>query len=97
LLEGEGIAVVGIAASGEETVRMVSALASDVALVDIRLGKETGFDVARCLSMARTRRRRRPSSSRRPTGGSSDRGESRRWLLATTDLSAERIRSLLGV
>ena len=62
MLEGEGITVVGIAALGEEAVRMVSALAPDVALVDIRLGKETEFAVARCLSMARRPRRRRPGS-----------------------------------
>jgi DNA-binding NarL/FixJ family response regulator len=47
LLEHEGVSVVGVAASGDEAVRLAEALAPDVALVDISLGEESGFDVAR--------------------------------------------------
>ncbi len=49
LLEGEGIAVVGVAATGEEAVRLVERLKPDVVLVDIDLGPESGFELARRL------------------------------------------------
>ena len=49
LLEHEGVSVVGVAASGDEAVRLGKALAPDLALVDISLGEESGFDVARRL------------------------------------------------
>jgi DNA-binding NarL/FixJ family response regulator len=49
LLEHEGISVVGVAASGDEAVRLAQALLPDLALVDISLGEESGFDVARRL------------------------------------------------
>jgi CheY-like chemotaxis protein len=49
LLEQHGISVVGMARSGSAGVRCVEALRPDVALVDIDLGGESGFDVAeRC-------------------------------------------------
>ena len=49
LLEHEGITVVGVAASGNEAARLATALRPDVALVDVSLGAESGFDVARRL------------------------------------------------
>jgi len=49
LLEHEGISVVGVAASGDEAARLAEALGPDLALVDISLGEESGFDVARRL------------------------------------------------
>jgi DNA-binding NarL/FixJ family response regulator len=49
LLEGEGIAVVGVAATGEQAVRLIEELKPDVMLVDIDLGPESGFDLARRL------------------------------------------------
>jgi len=49
LLEQEGVSVVGVATSGAEAVRLAKALGPDVALVDISLGEESGFDVARRL------------------------------------------------
>jgi DNA-binding NarL/FixJ family response regulator len=49
LLEHEGVSVVGVAASGDEAVRLAEAFAPDLALVDISLGEESGFDVARRL------------------------------------------------
>jgi DNA-binding NarL/FixJ family response regulator len=49
LLEEDGISVVGIATSADEAVQLANALAPDVVLVDIRLGNESGFDVARRL------------------------------------------------
>jgi len=49
LLEQEGVSVVGVAASGDEAVRLAEELRPDLALVDISLGEESGFDVARRL------------------------------------------------
>jgi CheY-like chemotaxis protein len=50
LLEGQGLQVVGLAASNAEAVRRVAELRPDVALIDIDLGDESGFDVARRLA-----------------------------------------------
>ena len=50
LLEREGVAVVGVASSCAEAVQLAGALQPDVALVDIDLGEESGFDVARRLA-----------------------------------------------
>ena len=49
LLEHEGVSVVGVAASGDEAVRLTETHRPDLALVDISLGEESGFDVARRL------------------------------------------------
>jgi DNA-binding NarL/FixJ family response regulator len=53
LLEEQGIEVAGGAGSGDEAVQQVARLHPDVALVDIDLGGESGFDVARRLREAR--------------------------------------------
>ena len=52
LLEQEGLQVVGVATSGDEALRAVTELRPDVTLVDIDLGGESGFDVARRLAVA---------------------------------------------
>ena len=49
LLEREGIAVVGMAATGAEAVRQAAALRPDVTLLDITLGDESGFELAERL------------------------------------------------
>ena len=49
LLEDDGVEVVGDAASAAEGVQQVADLRPDVALVDIDLGSDSGFDVARRL------------------------------------------------
>jgi two-component system, NarL family, nitrate/nitrite response regulator NarL len=46
-LERQGVAVVGVAANGTEALRQARELSPDVALVDISLGAESGFDVGR--------------------------------------------------
>jgi CheY-like chemotaxis protein len=50
LLRREGVTVVGVASSTAEALRQARALRPDVILVDIGLGDEDGFDVARLLS-----------------------------------------------
>src|SRR3954454_23275883 len=49
LLEPEGMRVVGVASTGAEAVRLAEDLHPDVTLLDIDLGEESGFDVARQL------------------------------------------------
>jgi CheY-like chemotaxis protein len=50
LLEREGLAVVGLASSTAEALRQARALRPDLILVDIGLGDESGFDLARLLT-----------------------------------------------
>jgi DNA-binding NarL/FixJ family response regulator len=50
LLTRQGMRVVGLASTGSEAVRQADELRPDVALVDIDLGAESGFDVARLLA-----------------------------------------------
>jgi CheY-like chemotaxis protein len=50
LLEGQGLTVVGCASSASEAVRSVRELRPEVALVDIDLGPDSGFDLARRLA-----------------------------------------------
>ena len=49
LLEHDGINVVGLASTGAQAYRACRELKPDVALVDVELGAETGFEVARQL------------------------------------------------
>ena len=50
LLEREGLAVVGTATTSAQALRLEEELRPEVVLVDIRLGEESGFDLARRLS-----------------------------------------------
>jgi|SRR4051794_6019653 DNA-binding NarL/FixJ family response regulator len=52
LLERQGICVVGEASTTEEALQQAERLRPDVTLVDIQLGAESGFDVARRLWQA---------------------------------------------
>jgi two-component system, NarL family, nitrate/nitrite response regulator NarL len=49
LLELGGVAVVGVAKTGADALQAARRLGPDVSLVDIDLGGESGFDVARCF------------------------------------------------
>jgi CheY-like chemotaxis protein len=49
LLQREGVTVVGVASSIAEALRQARVLRPDVILVDIGLGDESGFDLARLL------------------------------------------------
>lgn len=49
-LERQGMAVVGVAVNGAEALRQARELGPDVALVDISLGAESGFDVGRRIT-----------------------------------------------
>jgi CheY-like chemotaxis protein len=50
LLEREGLTVVGVASRIAEALRQARALRPDLILVDIGLGDESGFDLARLLA-----------------------------------------------
>ena len=47
LLEREGLTVVGVASTGAEAVQRAEDLRPDVLLLDIDLGEESGFELAR--------------------------------------------------
>lgn len=50
LLKRDGITVVGVATASAEALRQAERLCPDVALVDIMLGDEHGFDLAHALA-----------------------------------------------
>jgi CheY-like chemotaxis protein len=50
VLERDGVTVAGAASNCVEAVQRAQALRPDVVLIDIRLGNESGFDVARRLA-----------------------------------------------
>ncbi len=50
LLQREGVTVLGMASNSAEALRLADALRPDVILVDIGLGEESGFDLARLLT-----------------------------------------------
>ena len=50
LLDREGVTVAGTASTSAEALRQASTLRPDVVLVDIALGSENGFDLARRLT-----------------------------------------------
>jgi DNA-binding NarL/FixJ family response regulator len=49
LLERQGLTIAGVASTGADAVREAERLKPDVVLVDLMLGRESGFDVARSL------------------------------------------------
>ncbi|MDP9303546.1 MAG: response regulator transcription factor [Actinomycetota bacterium] len=49
LLEREGLGVVGVASTAAEALRRAEELSPDVVLVDITLGRESGFELTRRL------------------------------------------------
>jgi CheY-like chemotaxis protein len=50
VLERDGVTVAGAASSCAQAIQRAEALRPDVVLIDIRLGQESGFDVARQLA-----------------------------------------------
>jgi DNA-binding NarL/FixJ family response regulator len=50
VLERDGVTVAGAASNCAEAVMRAEALRPDVVLIDIRVGEESGFDVARRLA-----------------------------------------------
>jgi CheY-like chemotaxis protein len=50
LLERDGVTVAGVAHNSAEAVQRTQALRPDVVLIDIRLGRESGFETVRQLA-----------------------------------------------
>jgi two-component system nitrate/nitrite response regulator NarL len=97
LLSAQGVAVVGVASSGVEAVRLAEELLPDVALVDVELGEEDGIEVARRLAECV------PSSrvvliSSHPEDELGDLlvGNTAAGFLSKTELSAAAIAKLVG-
>ena len=97
LLQREGVTVVGVASSTAQAIRQVRALQPDVVLIDIGLGDESGFDLARLLVQdghgaelimisARAETDHRELIAESPASG----------FLAKSELSARKIDRVLG-
>lgn len=53
LLEREGVDVIGIARTSADALQKIAQLQPEVTLVDIDLGRESGFDLVRAVAAAR--------------------------------------------
>lgn len=53
LLERGGVSVVGTATTSADALRSACELDPDVAVIDVHLGAESGFDLARALGQSR--------------------------------------------
>ena len=54
LLEREGLVVAGVASTSADALRRIRALEPDVVLVDVDLGNESGFELARRIQSETT-------------------------------------------
>jgi CheY-like chemotaxis protein len=98
LLEREGIEVVGVASSIADAARLAGSLQPDVCLVDIDLGDESGFDLARQLAERGDRSVRVVLISAYPERDFTDMiaDSPAIGFLAKPELSATRIRAILA-
>ena len=98
LLEREGVEVAGAASTIEQAVRLAAALEPDVCLVDIDLGDESGFDLARQLADREGQSQRVILISAYPERGFADMiaDSPAIGFLPKPDLSATRIRAILA-
>ena len=98
VLEREGIEVVGMASTTDEATRLAAALRPDVCLVDIDLGDESGFDLARRLAEPGDGAPRVVLISAYPEGDFSDMiaDSPAVGFLPKPELSAARIRAMLA-
>ena len=99
VLERQGIVVVGTASTTAEAVELARKVAPDVALVDIDLGDESGFDVAlRLTEMAGNERMRLVLISAYAESDFADliAASPAVGFLSKPDLSASAIHALLG-
>ena len=97
LLEREGVDVVGIASTIEDAARLAGSLRPDVCLVDIDLGDESGFDLARQLAERGDRSPRVVLISAYPERDFTDMiaDSPAIGFLPKPELSARRIRAIL--
>jgi DNA-binding response OmpR family regulator len=98
LLERQGLTVAGVGMNGDDALRQARDLCPDVVLLDIALGLESGFDVARALADGDGAR---PPVILVSTHGESDFEELIRQapvagFIPKSELSAAAIRRLVG-
>ena len=97
LLEREGIEVVGTASTIDDALRLTGALRPDLCIVDIDLGDESGFDLARRLAEPGAHEQRVLLISAYPERDFSDMiaDSPAVGFLPKPELSAVRIRAML--
>jgi CheY-like chemotaxis protein len=99
LLQRDGITVVGVASTGALARRVCRELRPDVVLLDIQLGPETGFDVARQLADEAGTGKPRViliSAHSREDFGEMITGIQNLSFLPKSDLSATAVRAILA-
>jgi DNA-binding NarL/FixJ family response regulator len=99
LLQGEGLDVVAVASNSAEALRRAAELQPDVTLVDLDLGDESGFELARQLTVA-TAQTGSPviliSAYREQDLGDLVEASPALGFVSKSRLSAKAIRSLVG-
>ena len=97
-LERDGIDVVGTATTAAEAVRKAEELGPDVVLVDISLGKDSGFDLTRRLAELRDQHSRVLVISTRDEADFADliQASPAVGFLSKSDFSAKAIWELLS-
>lgn len=97
-LEADGLTVIGVAQTSDEALRQVRELAPDVVLVDVALGEESGFDLARRLTAAGSNGPTVVMISAQAEADVADELAEARvaGFVAKTTLSAQAIERLLG-
>jgi DNA-binding NarL/FixJ family response regulator len=98
LLEREGLTVAGVASTSGEALREAETLRPDVVLVDVSLGEESGFGLARQLAAGQARGAKVIMISTRPEADLADLValSPAAGFLSKSELSADAIRRLLG-
>ena len=98
LLQRPGLTVAGVSSNGADALRLARELRPDVVLVDIVLGGESGFDVARELAAAGKSGPTVILVSTRAQSDFEDLIEETpaAGFVAKSDLSADAIRRLVG-
>jgi DNA-binding NarL/FixJ family response regulator len=97
LLEREGLTIAGVAATSAEALREAETLRPDVVLVDVSLGEESGFELARRLVPDQPRRAAVVLISTRSGADLADLValSPAAGFVSKSELSADRIRALL--
>jgi DNA-binding NarL/FixJ family response regulator len=97
LLEREGLTVAGVASTSADAFRKAETLRPDVVLVDVSLGQESGFELARRLLVAHDRGATTILISTRSADDLADlvAASPAAGFLSKSELSADAIRRIL--
>jgi CheY-like chemotaxis protein len=100
LLERQGISIVAVATTSEEARRQFRELQPDVVLVDVNLGTESGFDLARELAASPRGSPTRViliSTYAEPDFGDALSAGASIQFLSKSELSGTAVRTMLGI